>query len=181
MNAKRIGYVSKINGNMVSVAVEGEVIQNETAYILHNDERLKSEVIKVRGKLAQLQVFENTYGLKINDRVEFTDELISVELGPGLLGQIFDGLQNPLPALARECGFFLKRGVYLEALSSQDKWEFAPMVQPKDKVIAGQKLGLVPEKIFKHYCMVPFGLNGAWQVEYIAPPGKYNIKDKTQS
>ncbi|MBN2831363.1 MAG: V-type ATP synthase subunit A [Candidatus Omnitrophica bacterium] len=178
MNPKRTGHVLKVNGNMVSVFVEGEVIQNETAYILHNQERLKSEVIKVRGQLAQMQVFESTSGLRVGDKAEFTDELISVELGPGLLGQIFDGLQNPLPALARECGFFLKRGVYLEALSDQDKWDFTPSAHLKNRVIAGQYLGFVPEKAFKHYCMVPFNLKGVWEVTYIAPTGKYTIKDK---
>ena len=178
MNNIRTGYISKINGNMVSANVEGEVIQNETAYILHNNERLKSEVIRVRGKLAQMQVYESTSGLQVGDKVEFTDELISVELGPGLLGQIFDGLQNPLPALARECGFFLKRGVYLEALSDKEKWDFMPLVSLGDRVISGFRLGSVPEKIFKHYCMVPFNLRGVWEVAYIAPAGEYTIKEK---
>ena len=178
MNNIRTGYISKINGNMVSVNVEGEVIQNETAYILHDNERLKSEVIRVRGKLAQMQVYESTSGLQVGDKVEFTDELISVELGPGLLGQIFDGLQNPLPALSRECGFFLKRGVYLEPLSDKVKWDFTPMVSIGDRVISGFRLGSVPEKIFKHYCMVPFNLKGAWEVVYIAPAGEYTVKEK---
>ncbi len=171
----RTGYVSKINGNMVSVFVEGEVIQNETAYILHGDRRLKSEVIRVRGQLAQMQVYESTSGLKVNDKVEFTEELISVELGPGLLGQIFDGLQNPLPALAKECGFFLQRGVYLEALSRQERWHFTPLVESGKKLIAGQRIGFVPEKIFRHYCMAPFDLKGIWEVTYIAKEGDYPI------
>ncbi|MFA5311470.1 MAG: V-type ATP synthase subunit A [Candidatus Omnitrophota bacterium] len=178
MNNTRTGYISGVNGNMVSANVEGAVIQNETAYILHNNERLKSEVIRIRGQLAQMQVYESTSGLRVGDKVEFTNELISVELGPGLLGQIFDGLQNPLPALARECGFFLKRGVYLEALSDKEKWDFTPLVSLGDRVISGFRLGSVPEKIFKHYCMVPFNLKGVWEVAYIAPAGEYTIKEK---
>jgi V/A-type H+/Na+-transporting ATPase subunit A len=176
MSKVRRGYILKINGNMVSAFVEGEVIQNETAYILYADRKFKAEVISVRGQLAQMQVYENTAGLKINDKVEFVEELISVELGPGLLGQIFDGLQNPLPALAKECGFFLQRGVYLDALSRQEKWHFTPLVEPKIKLIAGQRIGFVPEKIFRHYCMVPFDLNGSWEVVDIVREGDYSVE-----
>ena len=145
---------------MVSVEFDSFVIQNEVAYILHGQERLKSEVIRIRGRNAEMQVYENTRGLKVGDAVEFTNELLSVELGPGLLGQIFDGLQNPLPDLAREYGFFLKRGTYLEALKDETQWHFTPEKKPGDNVRAGEKLGFVPEKIFKHYIMVPFNLGG---------------------
>jgi len=163
---------------MVSVFVEGEVIQNETAYILHEDQRLKSEVIRVRGQLAQMQVYESTTGLRVGDKVEFTGELISVELGPGLLGQIFDGLQNPLPELAQECGFFLKRGIYLEALSKQKKWHFTPLIEVGKKLIAGQRIGFVPENIIRHYCMAPFDLKGLWEVTYVTGEGDYSIDEK---
>ena len=79
-----------------------------TETVLHGEQRLKSEVIRVRGNAAEMQVYELTGGLKVGEQVEFTQELLSVELGPGLLGQIYDGLQNPLPELATQCGFFLK-------------------------------------------------------------------------
>ena len=125
---KRIGHIVEINANMVTVGLDDFVIQNEVAYILHGTQRLKAEVIRVRADRAQMQVYESTSGLKVGEQVEFGDELLSVELGPGLLGQIFDGLQNPLPALARQCGFFLKRGVYLEALSDTE-WGFTPLVK----------------------------------------------------
>ena len=161
MSAKRTGIITKISGNMVAVKVNGLVIQNEVAYIIHGRERLKSEVIRVRGKTAEAQVYENTGGLKVGERVEFTDELLSVELGPGLLGQIFDGLQNPLPQLAEKYGFFLKRGAYLEALPDSARWDFNPAAKAGDKVRAGDRLGFVPEKIFKHYIMAPFHLQGA--------------------
>ena len=147
MDKMRTGTVVKINANMVTAEVSGNIIQNEVAYIICGQERLKAEVIRVRGKRAEMQVYESTQGLKTGDRVEFSNELLSVELGPGLLGQIFDGLQNPLPALAEKCGFFLKRGVYLEALVDSTEWEFTPLVKPGDKVLAGSWLGFVPEKI----------------------------------
>ena len=176
MPAKRTGIITKVSGNMVMVAVDTFVVQNEVAYIVHGEERLKAEVIRVRGNKAETQVFENTGGLKIGERVEFTNELLSVELGPGLLGQIFDGLQNPLPQLAEKCGFFLKRGVYLDALSEKNEWEFTPTVKQGDKVKAGDKLGFVPEKIFKHFIMVPFELSGIMEVVKIEKKAKYNVK-----
>lgn len=164
---KRIGHISEINANMVTVKLDDFIIQNEVAYILHGEQRLKAEVIRVRANCAQLQVFESTTGLKVGEPVEFSNELLAVELGPGLLGQIFDGLQNPLPALAKQCGFFLKRGVYLEALT-ETEWEFTPLVEIGAQVLAGSKLGVVPEKIFKHYIMVPFGLKGVLEVVEIS-------------
>ncbi|MCK9574271.1 MAG: V-type ATP synthase subunit A, partial [Candidatus Omnitrophica bacterium] len=156
MNRK--GIITKITGNMVSVRVEGTITQNEVAYILHGSERLKAEVIRIRGKIAETQVYEATTALKVGDEVEFTGELLSVELGPGLLGQIFDGLQNPLPQIAKECGFFLKRGVYEKALADETTWEFNPLVKKGETCRAGDKLGFVKEHIFKHYIMVPFGV-----------------------
>ena len=176
MEKKRIGRIVKVNANMVVAEVDGYIIQNEVAYILHGAERLKAEVIRVRANRAEMQVYENTAGLIVGQQVEFSDELLSVELGPGLLGQIFDGLQNPLPALADKCGFFLKRGVYLEALSNEAQWDFTPLVKPGDKVLAGSWLGFVPEKIFKHYIMAPFALSGSLEVINIVASGKYNLK-----
>ena len=176
MTAKRKGKIVKISGNMVMVETGGFMVQNEVAYIIHGQERLKCEVIRVRNNRAETQVFENTAGLKIGEEVEFTDELLSVELGPGLLGQIFDGLQNPLPSVAEECGFFLKRGVYLDALPDDREWEFTPQRKVGERVRAGEKLGSVPEKIFQHYIMVPFGLKGSFEITSIANPGKYNLK-----
>lgn len=176
MEKIRTGKVIKVNANMVTAELSGQIIQNEVAYIIHGEVRLKAEVIRVHQNQAEMQVYESTQGLKAGETVEFSNELLSVELGPGLLGQIFDGLQNPLPALAKKCGFFLKRGVYLEALPDETQWEFTPLVKAQDKVLAGSWLGFVPEKIFKHYIMVPFGLNGSLEVVSIAAPGKYNLK-----
>ncbi|RJP27286.1 MAG: V-type ATP synthase subunit A [Candidatus Omnitrophota bacterium] len=181
MSSLRAGKIVKINGNMVTVEAESFVIQNEVAYIIHGDQRLKAEVIRVRGKLAETQVYENTVDLKVGEVAEFTGELLSVELGPGLLGQIFDGLQNPLPELAKECGFFLKRGVYLQPLNPDSKWDFQPLVKEKAKVRAGDKIGFVTENIFKHFVMVPFGLSGIFEVERISSPGSYSLKDSIAS
>ncbi|MBN1870091.1 MAG: V-type ATP synthase subunit A [Candidatus Omnitrophica bacterium] len=175
---QRTGKVAGVNGNMVVVEFEGRVMQNEVAYVIVGAERLKSEVIRVRGKRAEMQVFEDTSGIKIGDHVEFTDELLSVELGPGLLGQVFDGLQNPLPRLAEKHGFFLKRGAYLDPIDDHTTWDFTPTVKAGGKVRAGDQLGTVPEKMFAHWIMVPFALSGELEVCTIAAEGKYALIDK---
>lgn len=177
MAGQRIGRIIKVNGNMVTVQTGTFVIQNEVAYVLHGGERLKSEVIRVRGNNAEMQVYESTSGIHIGEEVEFTGELLSVELGPGLLGQIFDGLQNPLNLLAESHGFFLKRGEYIDALSDKDTWEFTPIKKEGDIIKTGSWLGYVPERIFKHYIMVPFSIKGPLEVVKIAKAGRYTIKE----
>jgi V/A-type H+-transporting ATPase subunit A len=173
---KRQGRITKVVGNMIAVETGERIIQNEVAYIIHGSERLKSEVIRVRGKQAELQVYENTSGVKVGEKAEFTGELLSVELGPGLLGQIFDGLQNPLPVLAAKFGFFLKRGEYVEALPDDTEWDFKPAAKQGDILRAGDKLGHVKEKIFDHHIMVPFHLEGTLKVERIVGAGRYDLK-----
>ncbi len=126
------GKVIGINGNMVSVRTSGDVIMNEVGYVLTGEKRLKSEVIRIRGDVAQMQVFEITKGVGVGDSVEFSGEMLAVELGPGLLGQVYDGLQNPLPELAEKAGYFLERGVYLNALSREKSWSFTPPSNPPE-------------------------------------------------
>ena len=166
-----------VNGNMVTVEFTAEVMQNEVAYVHVDGKRLKSEVIRVRGNRADLQVFESTSGLKVGDGVEFTGELLSVELGPGLLKQVYDGLQNPLNLLAEQSGFFLQRGVYLRALNRETKWPWTPIAKPGDTVRAGDRIGSVPEGIITHYIMVPFNWQGQWKLEKVANAGEFTIDD----
>ena len=166
-----------VNGNLITVRYTGRVMQNEVAYAIVGDARLKCEVIRVRGDVADLQVFESTNGLKVGDEVEFTGELLSVELGPGLLTQVYDGLQNPLKLLAEHSGFFLQRGIYLRALDREVKWQFTPSASAGDKCVAGDRLGSVPEGIIKHYIMIPFSWRGSWTIESIVPAGEYTIDD----
>ena len=121
---KSVGKIIGVNGNMVTVEVAGTVSMNEVGYILVDDKKLKSEVIRILGNSCQMQVFEMTKGIRIGDAVEFSNELLAVELGPGLLKQVYDGLQNPLPQLAEAAGFFLERGIYLKALNRETLWDF---------------------------------------------------------
>ena len=175
--SERYGFITGINGNMISVAFENSVLQNEVGYVLLGEERLMSEVIKIRGNTAYLQVFENTKGIKVEDKVEFSGRMLSVTLGPGLLGQIYDGLQNPLVELAEEYGYFLKRGVSLSRLDFEKEWDFSPLAKKGDRALAGMSLGYVPEGIFKHCIMVPFDLSGGYTIESIVSQGKYRTKD----
>ncbi len=166
------GHVTGVNGNMVNVAFEGQVIKNEVGFIRVGDTRLKSEIIRITNGIASLQVYEMTNGIQVGDEVEFTGELLSVELGPGLLTQVFDGLQNPLPGLAEKCGFFLERGEYLDPLPDWE-WDFTPTKAVGDRVKAGDSFGWVPEGLFRHEIMVPFTLQGEWTVRSIASKGMH--------
>ena len=170
------GKVVSINGNLVAVEFDGDVSMNEICYVKVDGARLKSEVIRIRGKVAQVQVYEMTDGIRCGDEVEFTGEMLSAELGPGLLGQIYDGLQNPLPALAEQAGWFLQRGVYAEALDTEKKWAFTPTAQPGATLHAGEAIGAVPEGAFTHKIFVPFHLLGSYTLKSIAEKGEYNIK-----
>lgn len=174
---KSVGKIIGVNGNMVTVEVAGTVSMNEVGYILVDDKRLKSEVIRILGDTCQMQVFEMTKGIKIGDEVEFTNELLAVELGPGLLKQVYDGLQNPLPELAEEAGFFLERGIYLKALDRDTDWEFTPAVSVGDTVEKADKLGTVPEGTFAHEIMVPFNLLKTYTVKSIKAAGTYKVDE----
>ncbi len=175
---KNIGKVVGVNGALLTVAFDKPVSQNEVAYVHVGDVALKCETIRIRGQLAELQVFEDTRGINVGDQVEFTGDLLAVELGPGLLTQIYDGLQNPLPQLAEQCGFFLRRGMYLKALDREQKWKFTPKAQKGETVKAGYTLGTVPEGIFAHRIMVPFAWRGKWVVESVAAAGDYTVEQE---
>ena len=174
---KSTGKVVGVNGNLMTVEFPDRVMQNEVAFAKVGGVRLKCEVIRVRGNRADLQVFESTNGIRIGDEIEFTGELLSVELGPGLLTQVYDGLQNPLNLLAEKSGFFLQRGVYLRALDRERKWAYTPIVKVGDKLRAGDRIGHVPEGIVKHYIMLPLLWKGEWTVESAAPAGELTIDD----
>ena len=139
------GRIKAVFGNMVTAEGEGTAIQNAIAYCCRADgAKLLAEVIRIRGRSIDLQVFEETRGLKVGDAVEFRDDMLDVEVGPGLLGQIYDGLQNPLANLAEQIGVHLKPGHYLAPLDEEATWAFTPVAQAGDKIEAGETLGTVP-------------------------------------
>lgn len=174
---ENIGTVVSINGNLVSARFDGNVSMNEICYIKVAGTALKSEVIRIRGNIAQIQVYEMTDGIQCGDPVEFTGEMLSAELGPGLLGQIYDGLQNPLPVLAEQAGWFLERGVYADGLDQEKKWDFTPTAKVGDVLHAGEAVGFVPEGPFTHKIFVPFYLLGSYTVKSLAEPGAYTVSE----
>ncbi len=175
MSDNATGKIVGINGNLLAVEFTGAVAQNEVGYACLGELRLMCEIVRIRGTYADMQVFEDTTGLSVGDPVEFTAELLSAELGPGLLTQIFDGLQNPLPRLAEKYGFFLQRGKYMDALRRDLEWQFTPVAEKGATVTAGDTLGTVPEGQFKHRIMVPFALHDKYTVETVTAAGSYNI------
>ena len=171
------GKVLSVNGNLVSVEFDGNVSMNEICYVLVDGIALKSEVIRIRGNVAQIQVYEMTGGIKCGDVVEFTGEMLSAQLGPGLLGQVYDGLQNPLPVLAEQAGWFLERGNYADGLNADAKWEFTPTAKVGDTLRAGEYFGTVPEGAFTHKIFLPFNLLGSYKIKSVAEKGEYTVSE----
>lgn len=175
--SENMGKVISINGNLISVSFDGNVSMNEICYVKTDGTLLKSEVIRIRGSVAQIQVYEMTGGIRCGDEVVFTGDMLSAELGPGLLGQIYDGLQNPLPVLAEQAGWFLERGHYADGLNADKKWEFTPTAKVGDVLRAGEYLGTVPEGAFTHKIFIPFYLLGRYTVKSIVAQGEYTVKE----
>ncbi len=148
--------------------------KNEVIYILPSrktasgrQEFLKAEILRISGIRADAQVYESTSGVGVGDGIMQTHQMLSVDLGPGLLGMVYDGLQNPLEDIAITYGTFLPRGVDINALKSDKKWLFTPNVKTLTNVRAGDILGFVSESKFKHRIMAPFDLQGVWRVEWV--------------
>ncbi len=160
--------VLSVRESLVSIDTGGKAIKkNEVGYILVGKQRLMAEVLRIHGSSADMQVFEDTRGVKVGDPVEMSDQMLSVFLGPGLLGQVFDGLQNPLADLASDYGFFLPRGVSVYPLDKEKKWAFTPTASVGDKLVAGQALGTVEEGLIQHKIMVPFSEPEAVEVTWL--------------
>ena len=169
---KTKGIVTGIVSNLVTVQVDGPVAENEICYIDLQGVKMMAEVIKVNGKNASVQVFESTRGLKGGDVVEFEGRMLEVTLGPGLLSSVYDGLQNNLATMQ---DVFLQRGEYTDPLDHEKLWDFTPLAQPGDKVIAGDWLGEVKEGWLPHKIMVPFSFKGDFTVKSVKEAGQYNI------
>ena len=168
------GKVTGIIANLVTVEVNGPVAQNEICYIKLGDTRLMAEVIKVNGKMASVQVYESTRGVRKGNDVEFMGFMLEATLGPGLLSSNYDGLQNNLATMT---GVFLQRGEYTSPIDLEKEWEFTPIAKVGDKVIAADWLGEVKEGWLPHKIMVPFGFKGDYTVKSIVGAGNYKASD----
>ena len=165
------GIVNGIVSNLVTVEVDGPVSQNEICYISVGGVKLMSEVIKVIGKNAFVQVFESNVvcvsATRLNSRA-----YVGSYAGPGMLSRNYDGLQNDLDKME---GVFLKRGDYTFALDNDKKWDFKPLAKAGDTVSAGDWLGEVDENFQPHKIMVPFKFEGSYTVKSVVPAGQYTI------
>jgi len=168
---ERRARVIAVRENLVIVATDDVLVKNEVALVHCRGRRLQAEVLRIRGRHADLQVFEDTVGVRVGDEVELTGRPLSATLGPGLLGRVFDGLQNPLASLAEIHGFFLPRGTVLEPLDPVRTWRLTPRVGAGDTVQAGDTLGVVPEGAVDHHVMVPADFVGPARVEALAEGG----------
>ncbi len=178
VNTKPTAHVTAVIGDTLTIRLNpeenGSLVKNEVLYVLPSrkqteglDELLMAEVLRVRGDSADIQVYEDTRGVAVGDGVIQTGEMLSVDLGPGILAQIYDGLQNPLERLAQIHGKFLKRGVQVDALDKTETWAFNVIAKKGDKLRAGQSLGTVQEGRFTHQIMVPFHIKGEVEVTWI--------------
>lgn len=155
----KVGKIIKVSGPLV--VAEGMEEANIYDVVSVSDNKLIGEIIEMRGDKASIQVYEETTGIGPGDPVFTTGEPLSVELGPGLIENMFDGIQRPLEALRGVAGDFLSRGVEVKSLNRDKKWNFIPTVKVGDSVIEGDVIGTVQETpIVLHKIMVPFGVSG---------------------
>ncbi len=159
MSEEKIGRVIKVSGPLV-------VAENMTGAKMYDvvrvsEQGLIGEIIELKGDLASIQVYEETGGMGPGEPVHLTGSPLSVELGPGLLTSIYDGIQRPLDIIVQKAGDFISRGVTADKLPRDKKWDFKPVAKVGDKLIAGDILGTVQEtSIIEHKIMVPPGISG---------------------
>ena len=174
--------VKKIEGKIIRISgpvVEAKGMRGSKMYdvVRVGDENLIGEIIRLNEDLATIQVYEETSGLKPGEKVVSTGSPLSVELGPGLMKNIYDGIQRPLPEIKNITGDFISRGVEAKALDRKKKWHFKPTVKKGDKVVAGDIVGTVDETaLVVHKIMVPPDFKGG-KIKSIADEGKYTVED----
>jgi len=172
-NNNQTGTINRIAGPVVGATGLDYVRLHDMVWV--GEERLVGEVIRLNAKQATIQVYEETSGLRMGEPIYITGEPLVAQLGPGLMGQIFDGLQRPLTTLAAKEGCFLKRGISEPSLPVDKLWEFSPILKVGDMVNAGNILGVIPEtKSIEHRVMVPQGVSG--KIKEIRS-GELTIKD----
>ncbi|MDY7040586.1 MAG: V-type ATP synthase subunit A [Chloroflexota bacterium] len=172
--SRQVGTVTWINGPVVRARGSRQVSMLELVEV--GDEHLVGEVIGLEGDVITIQVYEETSGMRPGAPVYGTGMPLSVELGPGLLRSIFDGIQRPLPVLEMRSGSFIGRGIHLTSLYRKNHWHFTPSAKAGDEVKGGAILGTVPEtQATEHRVMVPPDVEGT--LTWIAPPGQYTIDE----
>jgi V/A-type H+/Na+-transporting ATPase subunit A len=172
-----LATVSGVKESLIRINISGlPIMKNEVGHIILGEQRLKAEVLRIQDQYADLQVFEDTRGVKVGDQVELSGALLSISLGPGLLGQVLDGLGKPLKALADQYGFFLPRGRDIDSLDDKKQWEFTPQAGVGELLVAGQVIGSVKEGAITHNIMMPFDWLSPAKLTWIRP-GNFSVND----
>ncbi len=168
------GTITRVSGPIVEADGMGGSRMYEVVEV--GPDGLVGEIIKVIGDIATVQVYEHTSGLQPGMLVKRRKRELSLQLGPGLLGNIYDGIQNPLEVFREQIGPFIKRGAKASPLDEETEWDFEPLVEQGDQVEAGQNYGKVPETRFiDHYLMIPDGVSGT--VRHIEDAGPHTIRE----
>lgn len=172
--SEQIGTVTWINGPVVRAQGSRHVSMMDLVQV--GEDQLVGEVIGLNADIITIQVYEETSGMRPGSPVYDTGLPLSVELGPGLLRSIFDGVQRPLPLIEMESGSFIGRGIHLDSLPRKDRWDFTPKLEVGDSVSGGTILGTVPEtQALEHRIMVPPGIEG--KLTWIAPAKQYTLDE----
>ena len=168
------GKIMKISGPVIDAKGMSGAKMYDVVHV--GKEQLIGEIIRLNKDVATIQVYEDTNGLVPGEKVVSTMEPLSLELGPGLITNIYDGIQRPLPAIADEAGDFISRGIEASPLDRKKTWLFTPKKKKDDKVVGGNILGEVPEtKHITHKVMVPPGVEGS--ITQIIGKGSYTIDE----
>ena len=171
----RLGTVYRVNGPAVTAANTSELSMGEQ--VLVGELNLPGEIIRQEGDMSTIQMYEDTTDIKPGDVVKGLGSALSVELGPGLLGSFYDGIQRPLDRIYEKTGTFISRGVSVPKLNEEKKWHFVPTVKAGENLKGGDILGEVPEsRLIVHKIMVPPDKQG--KLVSLVPEGEYTIKDE---
>ncbi|MDE6935906.1 MAG: V-type ATP synthase subunit A, partial [Oscillospiraceae bacterium] len=169
------GKIIKVSGPLV--VADGLADANMQDVVRVGEQRLIGEILTMTGDQASIQVYEETSGLGPGAAVETTGAPLSVELGPGIIENIYDGIQRPLEEIVKQTkSNNLARGVEVPALTREKKWAYTPVAKVGERVVGGDVLGTVPEtEVVLHKIMVPNGISGT--VEWTAKPGNYIVDE----
>ena len=174
MGVASSGNITGISGPVIGAVTYTPIKMFEVAYIGHS--KLLGEVIRIKGDRVDIQVYEDTSGLTKGEPVIFTGELLAVDLGPGILGCVFDGIGRPLEILGKD-SIYLKKGIHLPAIDSRKKWYFTPSIKEGEIVTPGTFIGYVFEGSFlQHRIMAPPYIEPA-KVFWVASEENYTIED----
>ena len=179
MQGRIVGQVKRVNGPVITVKGITDAMMMELVNV--GEQRLVGELVKLSGDEAIVQVYEDTTGIAPGENVYGTGMSLSVELGPGLIGTIYDGIQRPLEELRAGSGDYIRRGIYRPSVNRSKKWAFEPLVAPGDSVELGSVIGTVQEtERVLHKILIPpriAGFEGKATVVSIAPAGQYTVEE----